>query len=253
MRKKIEAIIVDDDINNIELLNIYIKKCCPFVTVVGEACSIDDAVTLIKEKKPKLLFLDIVLEEGTGFDILEQLGNEDFKIIFVTSHDGFAVKAFKYSAIDYILKPVQQEELFHAVNKSLNDIEKDEYTNNQQIELLSSSFNNQQALNFIAVPSVNKIEFLKLKNIIYLKSDGRYTNFILSNGKKVTASRNLGEYENIIDKSLFFRIHNSFIVNLSHVEKISKTDGSYCKMTNNESLPIAKRRQESLSRFLRIK
>jgi len=253
MIKNIEAIIVDDEEANIELLSLYLNKCCPFVTLIGEADSVDSAVKLINKLKPKLLFLDIILGEGTGFDILEKISSDDFKVIFVSSHDEFAIKAFKYSAIDYILKPIDQKELFYAVKKCLSDIEKDDFTSNQQIELLNVAVKKNTALNFLAIPSINKIEFIKLEDIIYLKSDGRYTNFFLTNERKIIASRNLGEYENILDKSIFFRIHNSYIVNLTHVEIITKTDGSYCEMSNHESLPIAKRRQDSLSRFLRIK
>jgi len=251
--QKITAVIIDDEISNIILLENYLNKYCPLVDLIGEANTISSAVTLINTKKPKLIFLDIMLDEGTGFDVLEEVTHKDSKVIFVSSHNEYAIKAFKYSAIDYVLKPIEIEDLILAVNKAYDDIDKEIYTNTVQLDMVNKSLEVKEPLNFIAIPSIDKIEFIKIEDIIYLQSDGRYTVFFLKDGKKIVASRNLGEYENIIDKNLFFRIHNSYIVNLKHVVSINKRDGVYCEMINRISLPIAKRRQDSLNRFLKIK
>lgn len=251
--KKINAVIIDDEISNIVLLESLLKKYCPLINIVGEANTKQEAIQLINTIKPRLIFMDIILDEGTGFDVLEEANYKKSKVIFVSSHNEYAIKAFKYSAIDYVLKPIEIEDLILAVNKAYEDVENNVYTFNEQIGMINKSIDTKEPLNFIAVPSIDKIEFVKIENIIYLQSDGRYTIFFLKEGKKIVASRNLGEYENIVDKNLFFRIHNSYIVNLKHVVSINKRDGAYCEMINRISLPIAKRRQDSLNRFLKIK
>lgn len=252
--QKIDAVVIDDEVDNTKILVHFIQKYCPLVNIVGEANTSVEAIALINRVKPKLIFLDIILDEGTGFDVLDEVSHKETKVIFVTSYDKFAIKAFKYNAIDYVLKPVEIGELIIAVNKAYEEVEKKIYTNDQQIDFLNNSLSASPApLNFIAIPSIDKIDFAKVSDIVYLKSDGRYTIFFLTNGSKLVASRNLGEFENIVDKNQFFRIHNSYMVNLKHVLNITKTDGSYCEMSNQKSLPIAKRRKESFHQFLKIK
>lgn len=251
--KRIDTILVENESKNMKLLDYFLAKYCPQIQVIGKAKTKKKAVELIDQLKPKLIMLDIQLDDGTGFDVLDAAQHKDYRVIFVTSFSKYATKAFRYNAIDYILKPVAIEELIVAVNKAHEYLQKEWYTSPRQISSLSENFNVTTNFDFIAVPSIDKIEFLKINEIAYLKSEGRYTVFKLVDGSSVMASKNLGEFENIIDKSLFFRIHNSYIVNLKHILKINKVDGSYCEMSTNEALPIAKRRQDSLSRFLRIK
>ncbi len=251
--KKADAVIIDDEKKNVKLLEHFLKTYCPQVNIIGTAFTKADSIKLIDEKKPQLVFLDIVLDTDTGFDVLDEISHEEFKVIFVTSHSEYAIRAFKYNAIDYVLKPISTEDLVIAVNKAYDDIENELFTTPDQLSHLSSSIEKSTSLDFIALPSVDKIEFIKLEQIVYLKSDGRYTIFHLADGKKVVVAKNLGEYENFMDANNFFRIHNSYIVNLRHIIKINKASGSYCEMTNRDSLPIAKRRQEALSKFLRIK
>lgn len=251
--KKIDIVIVDDEIANVELLKYYIVKYCPLANIVGTATTKKEAIMIINTLKPQLLFLDIILDEGTSFDILAEMQYTDVKTIFVTAFDEYAVKAFKVSAVDYVLKPVKVEELILAYNKAVKDIENTLYTNNQHLRLVSESIKNQQPLNILAIPSMDKINFVELTSILYLKSDGRYTEFYLTDGSKMVSSKNLGEYEEMINEIMFFRIHNSYMVNLNHVVNINKSDGNYCKMKNSMSLPIAKRRQDKLRKFLKIK
>ncbi|GAB5401015.1 MAG: LytTR family DNA-binding domain-containing protein [Aureisphaera sp.] len=251
--KRIKTVLIDDEGKNLKILEHFLSTYCPQVAVVGQAQTKSDAKDIIDREQPELIFLDILLDEGTGFDVLEEVQHKKAKIIFVTSYAEYAVKAFKYCAVDYLLKPLSIEDLILAVNKAYSDIEREWYTSSDQIEQLTSSINDSSALDFIAVPSMDKIEFLKIKDIIYLKSEGRYTEFYLSTGVKIMSSKNLGEFESIVDKNVFFRIHKSYMVNLSHVANINKVDGSYCEMSNNVSLPIAKRRHDAFSKFLRIK
>lgn len=250
---KIDAVVIDDEKSNVILLERLILKYCPAINLVGSAFTREDAKHLIDLKKPKIIFLDIELDKGTGFDLIEELTHKKAKIIFVTSHSDYAIKAFKYNAIDYVLKPIEVSQLVLATNKGIEDVEKDIYTNNDQIDNFSKTFYGESPNNFIAIPTIDRIIVIKLNDILYLKSDGRYTIFHLENGDKLIASRNIGEYEEIIDKSQFFRIHNSFIVNLKFVVTIHKNDGFYCEMTNRELLQVSRRRQNPLSYFLKIK
>lgn len=250
----ISAVVVDDEINNVELLVHFIKSYCPQIEIIGQATTKAQAQELINNLKPQLVFLDIMLDEGTGFDLLEDITHDKMKVVFVTAFDNYAIKAFKYNALDYVLKPVDIEELVQAVKKVQIDIEREMFTEKMQIKEAEKAVNNNQLpANLIAVPSVEKIDFIKVENIVHLKSEGRYTIFNLEGNKQIVATKNLGEYENLLDANLFFRIHNSYIVNLTHVQSINKAAGNYCEMSNGESLPIAKRRQDQLHRFLKLK
>ncbi|WP_299114024.1 LytTR family DNA-binding domain-containing protein [uncultured Winogradskyella sp.] len=251
--QNIRAIIVDDEVNNNDLLIHFLKQYCPYVNIVGSAVTKTNAIQIINEQKPDLLFLDIILDQGTGFDVLENVDYSKTKVIFVTSFNEFAVKAFRYNAIDYIMKPIKIEELISAVAKAYKDIENNFYTQRKQIDLLSNTIEDYDNLNIIAVPSMDKIDFVNLDDIIYFKSEGRYTNFYIKGKKTLMATKNIGNYEKTLEQSHFFRIHNSYIINLMHVVNINKAAGNYCEMSNGDLLPIAKRRQEQLHRFLGLK
>lgn len=248
------AVLVDDEPSNTELLSHFISKYCPSITIIGQAKTKEDAITIIPELSPDIVFMDIVLDEGTGFDVLEAIDTTNLQVIFVTAFDEFAIKAFRYNAVDFVLKPIEIEALIVAVNNAAERLEKNQYIGdksiNALIEAMSSDKLNQD---FIAIPSIEKIEFIKTNTIIYCKSDGKYTEFYLCNEKKIVSSKNLGEYESLLDDQIFFRIHNSYIVNLNFVKNINKAAGNYIELSGEITLPIAKRRQDSLHKFLKIK
>lgn len=251
---KFTAVLVDDEPNNTELLMHFLKKYCPRVDVIGQADTKADAIEIIPQLEPDIIFMDIVLDEGTGFDVLEAIDTKNSQVIFVTAFDEFAIKAFKYNAVDFVLKPVEIEALIIAVNNAAERVENKQYIEKQSLTALVEAMTNEKInQDFIAIPTIEKIEFIKTKTIVYCKSDGKYTEFHLKGGQKIVSSKNLGEYEQILDDQVFFRIHNSYIVNLNFVENINKAAGNYIELGNNISLPIAKRRQESLHRFLKIK
>lgn len=251
---KLTAVLVDDEPSNSELLQHFIKKYCPRVDVVGCADTKEDAIQIIPQLKPDILFLDIILDEGTGFDVLEAIHTDDLQVIFVTAFDEFAIKAFKYNAVDFLLKPLQIEDLILAVNNAEDRIGKNQFLENNRLQALMNAVSSEKInQDFIAIPTIEKIEFLKTNSITYCKSDGKYTEFHSVNSKMLVSSKNLGEYEQLLDEAVFFRIHNSYIVNLNYVVNINKAAGNYIELENGTSLPIAKRRQESLHKFLKIK
>lgn len=245
--KYYRAVIVDDELMNIKVLKRIIAMYCANVRVVGQAVSNEDAVVLINNKMPDIIFLDIVMREESIFEIMSQLNVFDAQIIFVTSESRFAHLAFKYDAADFILKPLVNSEVILGIQKAIKKIELQKFFDNPHMEY------EETRINFIAVPSIEKIDFLKISDIMFFTADGKYTCIYLSNGNKHLTNKNLGDYEKTLDRSIFFRIHNSYIINMEYVVKINKKDGTYCELTNGLTIPIAKRRQEDFNKFIKVK
>ncbi len=248
------AVIIDDELSNIELLNHFLQKYCPQISVVGYACTKTDAVTLIQNVTPDIIFLDVLLDTGTGFEILEELPEISSRVIFITAFDNFALKAFEYSAVDYIVKPVDIERLIDAVEKAVKHIENNQFTTITQVKSTEKKLKQQKPLRLtlVAIPSIDKIDFIDPNEIIYLESNRKYTVFHLKNGDQLVAAKNIGWYEDTIDPQTFFRIHKSYIINLQYIISINKSGGNYCELIGGKSLPIAKRRRKELQNFLKI-
>lgn len=250
-----KALIIDDEIDNITLLKIHLTRNCPNIEIVGQATNVIEGIEQYSKEKIDILFLDINLGIDDSFTFLDSIINLDSEIIFVSSYDEFGVKAIKYNAVGYIIKPIDVEDLKKAVNKaiiSLNNKERlKEVMSNQGDNSVAESFKEYPEL--IAIPSADKIDIVHVDYIVYAEADGRYTIFHLTNGCKKIASKNLGEYEKLFNPRHFFRIHHRYIVNLHMITNINKSAGNYCELLNNISLPIAKRRQDQLHRFLNIK
>lgn len=249
---KIDAIIIDDEVKNIRLLKHYINQFCVDINIIDEATSFTEGIKILQTKNPDILFLDIQLKNRTGFELLDFILPKKIKVIFVTSHEGYALKAFKYNAIDYILKPIIIEDLILAINKVRQDIKQRIFTSENQIHTLKQAISNTKKQDFIAIPSNDRIELIKFKDIIFLESQGRYTIFHCLNNLQIVSSRNIGDYDTILNKKQFFRTHKSYIININHTLKIIKNDGFYCQMNNNKNIPIARRRQEELNKILGI-
>jgi len=249
--KQYSAILVDDDALNIVLLKRILSEYCINIDVVGEALNFDAAIAEIDSKNPDIIFLDVLLKEGEVFEMIDQLNFRNAQIIFVTSEPKFAFKAFRYNAADFILKPAKTAEVIMSVNKAVKKIELQRYFNGQEDH--SDKSDGPIIKDYLAVASVDKIDFVKISDVMFFTADGKYTTIYLSNGKKYFTSKNLGEYERSLDKGQFFRIHHSYIINMDYVVKINKKDGTYCELSNGLSIPIAKRRQEDFNRFIKIK
>jgi two-component system LytT family response regulator len=246
------AVIIDDDEENVKLITRLIETNYLPINILGSSNTKDEAVALINQVNPNLIFMDINLDDNnTGFDVLEEVTQLDAKIIFVTSFNEFAIKAFNYNTIGYIVKPIEKSNFILAVNKAVKEIENHLYTKNSQLESLRNTLNYDTIQ--IAVSSIKDIELVKLKNIIYLSSDSRYTHFFLKGGKRIMSSNNLGKYENLIQGN-FFRIHAKYYVNLDFLHKIHKDAGSsYCEMKNGDLLTISQRKYSDFMKFLNLK
>lgn len=248
------ALIVDDEVNNSAILQHFVTTYCRNVEVIGQATTVAQAVSEINSKQPDIIFLDIRLNEGDAFDILDKIENIKAQVIFVTSYDEYAIKAFKYNAVDYILKPILIEDVVLSVNKAIKNIEQKQYFDFQKN--ISSDFQSSVIENkdYLAIPSMDAVDLVRNSDIVYIEADNKYTILhTTTEGKKYISSKNLQYFESVADPLLFFRIHHSYIVNIQHLLRIVKRDGSYCEMAGGVLLPVSKRKQDDFNVFLKIK
>lgn len=248
----ITCVIVDDEKHVRESLTKMLEMFCPNVSIKGVATNIKEAKELILEKKPHLVFLDVEMPSGSGFDLLESLDKIDFKVVFTTAHAVYAIKAIKYAAMDYLLKPINVDELKDAVSKCAeHQLDTDAYQ--KQAEVLKS---NRQAENFafskIALPTSDGIEFFDLEDIIRCEADRAYCKFHLTNNKKIHISKPMSEYEEILSQTNFLKVHKSNIVNLNHVVKYVKGKGGDLVMTDGTLVNVAVRRKDEVVQALGI-
>ncbi|TDX09646.1 LytR/AlgR family response regulator transcription factor [Flavobacterium sp. S87F.05.LMB.W.Kidney.N] len=249
----VNAIIISEEQETFQILKKFEEENAMIIEIIGNADCTKDVMTLIKEKKPDLIFLDIYLTDNLFFEMLEQLEFNIPKLVFISANKDYAVKAFKHDAVDFLLKPIDFNSIIMAIYKVIKRREMERSYQNQKINNINISNTISQKNDYVAVASLEKIELIPMSEITFCKADGKYTVFILSNGAKIMSSRNLGEYSTILDNRYFFRIHHSYIVNLRYIAKISKKDGYFCELSNGVILPIAKRRQDDFNKFIKLK
>jgi two-component system, LytTR family, response regulator len=244
----IRSIIVDDEFKSRESLKILIEDFCEDVSVDALCQNVNEALVAIDNIKPNVVFLDIQLQSETGFDLLSRLKKVDFDIIFTTAHSEYAIKAFKFSAIDYLLKPINIEELKQSLEKVKA---KNSHNFSERLEQLMYNLKPMASQKYkLALPSNDGLVFVKVDEIVYCEADSNYTQIHLVNDKKYLVSRTLKEYEDLLKDQNFFRIHNSFLVNLNLIQNYVRGEGGYVVMANGKSLDVSKRKKESfLSRL----
>lgn len=247
----IKAIIIDDELPCIKSLQNDLTIFCPQVTVIDTCRSAKDGILSIKRNTPDLVFLDVEMPWMNGFEMLELLSDINFHIIFTTAYDQFAAKAFRVSAIDYLLKPIDEKELKEAVEKVEKAIK--ENHDNARINNLLNNSKSPVTEQKIAIPYREGFDFIKVTDIIYCKASGAYTEIILGNGKTILLSRSLGETEELLPTELFDRIHHSYMVNIQHIKQLMKSSGTFVVMNNGDELSVSKSRKEQLMVRLGIK
>lgn len=236
----IRVIIVDDEVGARESLSKMIEKHCKNVEVIAKADSMQSAYEAINKHEPDLVFLDIEMPNGNAFDLLEKFKEINFDIIFITAYDHYAIRAIKFSAVDYILKPADPEELVLAITRFENkQVEKKNL--DKQFKTLLSNVKPGNKLKKVGIPDGDGLTFINFSDIIRCDSDGNYTFFILNTGKKIIASRTLGEYEQMFADDNFFRVHRSHLINLEHVKKYIKGEGGYVIMSDNSQVEVSRR------------
>jgi two-component system LytT family response regulator len=244
----IKTIIIDDERHSCDALKMLLDKCCREVQVTAICHSGEEGIKKINELKPQLVFLDIEMPYMNGFQMLEQLSTINFELIFTTSYDQYAITAFKFSALDYLLKPVDREELEKAVQKVSKKISPPVA---QQLEILLQKIN-QPAVTIqrIALPTMQGLEFVPVNSIISCSSSNNYTEFLLADKKRLLVSRTLKEVEEMLADHSFLRVHNSNIVNLNAITRYVKGEGGYLVMTDGSTVDVSRSRKEFLMQRL---
>jgi two-component system LytT family response regulator len=236
----LRTLIIDDEPDCILFLAKVLKMNCPCVDIAGTATTVTDGVNEILKTNPDLVLLDVELSPGTGFDILNKIPQRNFKVVFITAHNDYAIQAFRYSAIDYILKPIDVADLISAVNKVSQSVSHDHLLDfNILLDNIKTDVPHK-----LAIPTSSGYEYINVSEIIYLEADRSYCMFYLTNKRRILVSRCLNDYQQILDDRMFFRIHHSFLINLQHVKLLSRKDGGFVEMTDGSQIPIARRKKD---------
>ena len=249
----ITAILIDDDDNLRNGMKTLLSRYAPEINIIGEANSLESGTALLLETQPQVLFLDIHLGDGTGFDLLDKVnkkGKLNSQIVFITAHEQYAIKAFRFSALDFLLKPVDPEELEKVIEKIKSVLDKNDSV--AHIDLLLENIR-KKVDNFkrIALSTSDGIHLFEVSDIIRCESEDNYTKFYIKNNKPVMISKTLKEYEDLLTEHGFERIHQSHLINLSYLKSYIKKDGGYIVMSDNSNIPISKRKKERLQEILK--
>lgn len=250
----ITALLIDDDTNLRNGMRSFLDRYAPEIKIIGEADSVKTGFEAMLQLQPQVVFLDIQLGDGTGFDILEQIAQKNGKssshIVFITAHEQYAIKAFRFSALDFLLKPVDPEELRKVIDKIKNVLDKNK--DYAHIDLLLENIR-RKVDNFkrIALSTSDGIHLFEISDIIRCESEDNYTKFYIKNNKPVLISKTLKEYEDLLTEHGFERIHQSHLINLSYLKSYIKKDGGYVVMADNSNLPISQRKKERLQELLK--
>ncbi|PKH50880.1 DNA-binding response regulator [Tenacibaculum sp. Bg11-29] len=240
---KLTAILVEDQSAALEMLQNDILNHHKEIEIIGTAKSVVEASILLRKKQPDVLFLDIMLGDGTGFDVLEIHPNLSSKVVFVTASDEFAIKAFKFAAIDYILKPYSNEDLANAINKAKQQIK----PNKEQLNVLQESIKKpNQRPQKISLNTSDKIIIVNLDDIIRCKSDNNYTEFYLINNQKILVGKTLKYFADILKEFDFLRVHQSHLVNIQYIKEFIKSDGGYLVLKNKKTVPVSVRKRNEV-------
>ncbi|GAB3923675.1 LytR/AlgR family response regulator transcription factor [Larkinella terrae] len=239
----IKAVIIDDEAHCRETLSMQLEKYCPEIQVVAQFRSAPEGLRFLVEQAPDVLFLDVEMPVMNGFELLEQLTTIPFDVIFTTGYDSYAIKAIRFSALDYLLKPIDKDDLRKAVAKIKRPSEQQMA---QQIELLLQKLDTKKVLQKIALPTNQGFEMVPIEAIIRCEADNNYTHVILKTGKPLLVSRTLKEIEELLEGSSFLRVHQSHLINLNEILRYIRGEGGYVVMSDTSSVPVSRSRKEIL-------
>ena len=244
----ITATIVDDEPYSCESLATMLERYAPEIKILDICHSATSALLSIKEQKPDILFLDIEMPHMNGFEMLEKLPEINFALIFTTSYDQYAIKAIRFSALDYLLKPIDREELLRAIQKVAGRMK---HPDPQQIEILLQKLNSPKiSVNKIAIPTMEGLQMILVDSIISCQADSNYTVLLLKNKQKIIASRTLKEIEEILEDYFFARVHHSYVVNLNEVDRYIRGEGGYLMMSDGTTVDVSRSRKQILLKKL---
>lgn len=246
----ISAVIVDDEVLARESLLSMLKLFCPNIAVIGQAHNVQSGIDLIQSISPDVVFLDIEMPDGSGFDLLQHFESINFKFILITAYQEYAIKAFKFSAIDYILKPVDPTDLVNAVEK-LDETIREEEANHKFRTFIDNFKNNKLDPQKILIKTWDSLVVVDINSIIRCESQSNYTLFYFNNRPKILVSKTLKEYDDLLSGSGFFRIHQSHLVSISYISKYNRFPESHVILSNGENIPVSVRKREVLLKLLK--
>lgn len=246
----LRGIIIDDELDSISAIHSLISLYELNLEILGSASSVNDGVDLIKRCSPDLVLLDIQLGNELGFSVLEKTRSSDYQFIFITAHDQYAIQAFKYSAIDYLLKPIDIQDFKKAIRKAEYNIK----NNNPTLKNLQILLQNIQAPKpyLLSIPASDGLEFININEIISIKADGSYSLIHLEKKKQILISKNIGEFQEQLPLNEFCRVHNSFIINLKQVKKLKRVGGLAAEMSEGNIIPISRSKKETFMQQIKL-
>ncbi len=240
----LRTVIIDDEDHVRETIGRLLAMHCPQVKIVGEANGVESGLKMIRDLHPHLVLLDIRMDDGTGFDLLHRFETIDFKVIFITAYEKYAVQAFKFAAIDFLLKPINPEELSDAVKRAETLIQ--EHFNSQLQALEENLKTDLRQKKKVVLKTQENIYLVDLQNITHCESDGCYTYVNTLGGDRILISKTLREFDDMLSDSGFYRVHKSYLINLSQIKRFDKQEGGYIILNNDCKIPVASRKREEL-------
>jgi two-component system LytT family response regulator len=243
MITKLSTIIIDDEKDAVDFISTIINEYCTGLQVVGKAHNVKDGVEIIREQKPDLVFLDVEMPNGTGFDLLTFFPEKEFDVIFITAFNHYAIKAIKYSAVDYILKPININEFIESVSKVMQKRLAHKGSGNEELEALMENIRGNKPTRLV-IPTSDGREYIDPQDIIRIEADRSYSWFFIEGKRKILVSKHLKEFQDLLSDRSFFRPHNSHLINLDHVRKYIRIDGGYIEMTDGSKVPISRNRKD---------
>jgi len=247
--KHLTAVLIDDESSSRNSLRQKLVTHCPDITIVAECESGEDGIKAIQSHDPDIVFLDVEMPRMNGFVMLQQLEQRSFELIFTTAYDHYAISAIRFSALDYLVKPIEIKTLKEAVERAKEKIQTD--LPNQRIETLLHNLIDEKNLhNRIAIPSLEGLQFIDITDIIYLEAESNYSFIYLQNATRITVSKTLKDFEELLPSHTFIRIHHSYIINKNHVRKYLKGEGGQVLMSNGKLLDVARRKKEDFMKAI---
>ncbi len=242
----LKVFIVDDEFQSRNLLGKLLMEHFPDIIVAGQASNVQESLAGIAVHRPSLLFLDFEMNGETGFDLLGKVENRNFQIIFITAHDNYALKAFRFNAVDYLLKPIVLEELKEAIGKAMNQVTAKKITSDAQLDNLAQSIRDPKKVNDkIAVPTADGFVLVAVQEIVYCRANGNYTEFHLTGGRHLLSSYTLKQYHEMLEEQNFFRAHRSYLVNLSHIKMYRRGEGGTIVMNDGSEIELSRQNKDA--------
>jgi two-component system, LytTR family, response regulator len=241
----LKVIIIDDEPDCVRLLELQLNRHCPNVTVIGSTSNSEDGLIMLLKTPPDLLYLDIEMPHLNGFDLLEKVGDLTFQVVFTTAYDRYAVRAFKFSALDYLLKPIDPVELKATVEKAAQKVQ----VVQQQLDLLKQQLLSSRRSSKIALPQLNGFIIADIEQIIYCESDSNYTRFHMKNNEQYLICRSLGEVESLLEGYTFFRPHKQFLVNTDEIKRVVRDEGTILELSNGVQVPVSRQKLDGVKQI----